>query len=48
METGTSSPVLSKAQLCPGNNRKILVNFQMEDKMIKWLLQRSRQEALGQ
>lgn len=24
-----------KAQFCPGNNRKILVNFQMEDEMIR-------------
>lgn len=37
-----------KAQLCPGNKRKILVNFQVEDAMIKWLLQGSRQETLGQ
>lgn len=26
---------LLKSQLCPGNNRKILVNFQMEDEMIR-------------
>ena len=36
-----------KAQLCPGNNRKILVNCQMEDEMIKWLLQWSRQKRIS-